>query len=399
MAKHNETKHRRKGALIKLAEKKYRIKLFIGYDAKGTAKYIQETLNHCTCKDADKRLAEIITEFERGTFKKAELKLKTLNELLDEWLKVKKAVVTERTFDDYESKSRLYIRPKLGKKQITEVTAFDVQMLYLAIQQNGLGARTVRYVHTVLQAAFEKAVEWEFVTRNPTRGASLPKLESKERRVFSEAEAQRFLTTLDGDPFATMILFAMDTATRPEEFFAVQWKDLHAKERFISIQRAVVRPRRGGGWRFAETKNKSSRRQIRLLPQTLAALESHRRQQDEVLTKMGAKYEDHDLIFATKNGTPFMLSNFHRAFKKALAKTGFPSSIRPYDLRHSCATVLMAKGNPAKVISERLGHSSALLTMNIYSHVSPDMQREAALSLENSYFPKTRNTLEIQSVN
>jgi integrase len=98
---------------------------------------------------------------------------------------------------------------------------------------------------------------------------------------------------------------------------------------------------------------------------------------------VGQVYKDLDLVFATEVGTPLTLQNLmKRHFKPILKAAGLPESIRIYYLRHTCATLLLAAGENPKVVSERLGHSSIVLTLDVYSHVLPTMQKAAAEKLE-----------------
>jgi integrase len=113
----------------------------------------------------------------------------------------------------------------------------------------------------------------------------------------------------------------------------------------------------------------------------------HRRQQGEKRLKAGTEYQNNDLVFATGDGTPLMLRNIiRRHFRPVLRRAGLPETLRLYDLRHTCATLLLSAGVHPKVASERLGHSSVTLTMDVYSHVLPSMQQDATEKLESILF-------------
>ena len=110
----------------------------------------------------------------------------------------------------------------------------------------------------------------------------------------------------------------------------------------------------------------------------------HRATQAESLLKIGVRSE---LVFATSEGTQLHWQNMtKRHFKPVLKKAGLPASFRLYDLRHSCATLLLQDGLNPNIVSERLGHASIVLTLDTYSHVLPDMQREAAASLQRRFY-------------
>jgi integrase len=120
------------------------------------------------------------------------------------------------------------------------------------------------------------------------------------------------------------------------------------------------------------------------------ALEEHKRKQAEERLKAGSLWQDHGLVFTTTVGGPLNISKLTRNhFKPALKRAGLSQEVRLYDLRHSCATLLLQAGESSKVVSERLGHSTITLTLDVYTHVLPDMQKAAAEKLENLLFSRT----------
>ena len=141
--------------------------------------------------------------------------------------------------------------------------------------------------------------------------------------------------------------------------------------------------RKGGGWYFGEPKTSRSRRTLPLPMSLVGALIEHRRKQGESRLKKGADYQNNDLVFATSEGTPILLRNLvRRHFRPVITRAKLSESFRLYDLRHSCATLLLSAGENPKVVSERLGHASIVLTLDTYSHVLPSMQQAATEKLE-----------------
>ena len=126
-----------------------------------------------------------------------------------------------------------------------------------------------------------------------------------------------------------------------------------------------------------------SRRKIPLPASLWRALRKHKRKQAEEHLKAEPNYRSLDLVFATHEGKPLMHYNIlHKHFKPLFEKAKLPTSIRFYDLRHSCATLLLAANEHPKVVSERLGHASVTLTLDTYSHVLPSMQQSASEKIE-----------------
>ena len=174
---------------------------------------------------------------------------------------------------------------------------------------------------------------------------------------------------------------------RPQEYLALKWSDTDFEKGTATVQRAIVWKReKGGGWQFAEPKTPKSRRTMPLPTSTVKALVEHKRQQGIERLRLGSEWEDNGLVFPTTIGTPYTLSSLtNKWFKPALIKaklTGFTL----YSLRHTHATLLLANGENVKVASERLGHSTIVLTLDTYTHVLPDMQQGAADRIEKLLF-------------
>ena len=141
--------------------------------------------------------------------------------------------------------------------------------------------------------------------------------------------------------------------------------------------------RKGGGWYFGEPKTSRSRRTIPIPRSLVNELADHRRKQVESRLRKGADYQNNDLVFASGEGTPILLRNLvRRHFQPVLTHARLSPTLRLYDLRHSCATLLLSAGENPKVVSERLGHASIVLTLDTYSHVLPSMQQAATEKLE-----------------
>jgi integrase len=168
---------------------------------------------------------------------------------------------------------------------------------------------------------------------------------------------------------------------RPEEYLGLKWSDLDLEKGTATVRRSLVWLK-GGGWKFGERKTSRSRRTISFPLQRSAALLNHRRTQNEARLIAGPHFENNELVFTALDGKPHNTRNLtQRHFQPILKRAGLPR-IRLYDLRHSCATLLLAAGEHAKVVSERLGHASITLTLDTYSLVLPTMQQSATERLK-----------------
>jgi integrase len=281
----------------------------------------------------------------------------------------------------YETVLRLYVRPMFGKRKIASIRPLDVQELIDSLSERGLSSNTIRRTHVVFSRSLKQAVRWRLITFNPAHDIQLPKRFKPEMRTLTLQEAQKFLIAAAKDKYGLVFRVALWTWMRPEEYLGL-WKDVDFNEGTITILRAMLFNRKGGGWYFKEPKTAQSRRTIPIPAHLVGQLKRHRTKQLKELLKAGDKYQNNDLVFATSSGTPILIRNLdRRRFKPLLEKAELPD-IRLYDLRHSCATLLFAAGENAKVVSERLGHSSTAFTQDTYVHVLPSMQSAATSRLE-----------------
>ena len=211
----------------------------------------------------------------------------------------------------------------------------------------------------------------------PLRRLRTTEIRKTEMKYFTPGQVSTFLQTAKTDKHYLVFLLAFETGMRPEEYLAVQWKDVDLESGVLSVRRALVWNRKGGGFRFEEPKTTKSRRTIPLSNSVVSALKVYRRTQLEQRMKLGSDYANLDLVFATELGTPISSKNLRdRHFRPLMTKAALPE-IRLYDLRHTTATLLLSAGENPKVVSERLRHASIVLTLDTYSHVLPSMQKEA----------------------
>jgi integrase len=374
-----------RGQIISRGDKTWLLRVSLGRDSKtGTRRTLNKTV-HGTKKDAQQELTRVLRERDTGVL--VQPSRITLSLYLDRWLETAaKPRVRPRTFADYTNLLEGYVRPTLGNRELSKLTPLDIQAMYTELGQRGLSARTIRYAHAVLHSALSQAVKWRMLTFNPATAVELPRQTKREMQAFSPEQANQFLQHARGDRLETLFLVAMSTGMRPGEYLALQWKEADLDRGAVTVRRTLVR-QRDGRWCFEEPKTARSRRTIPLPTSVTRALIEHKLQQAMERLAAGPKYKNHDLIFATATGEPLHEHNIvNRHLKPILKAAGLPKCFRLYDMRHSCATLLLAQGEHPKVVSERLGHASITLTLDTYSHVLPTMQQQAAERLESVLF-------------
>jgi len=375
--------------IIKKGIDTWLVRIFLGRDENGKTRFFNETVKGKK-KDAEKLETKKKRELDLGIF--IEHSKITVDEYLDKWFEVSaKSRLKYRTYEDYIEYMKRYVRPTIGKKQLSKIKPLDIQAVYSEMLGKGLSPRTVRYAHAILSSALKQAVKLQILAINPASMADLPQNHRKEMKALSPEEAQRFLSAAKEDKWYVIFSLAITTGMRPEEYLGLQWKDVDFNKATATVQRALVWKRKGGGWSLQEPKTSQSRRTIPLPTSVLNELKIHRKGQLEERLSLGQAYQNSDFVFATEIGTPILTSNLtRRHYKPILKKAELSEKIRLYDLRHSCATLLLSSGISPKVIAERLGHSTIVLTLDTYSHVLPSMQQDATNELEQLLFAKKK---------
>ena len=333
-------------------------------------------------KDAEKKLTELLSEKDKGIIASPN---QTLDKFLDSWLKIVKPRLQSRTYQDYSELLTRYVRESLGNRKLEHI-----KDLYAEMQdEKNLSPRVIRYTNTILKSAFGYAVKQDLLFKNPAKMVELPKLIKREMVTFTESEAINFLNESKKERLATLFSFLLATGCRPSEALGVKWEDLSFERKTIEIKRVVVWQRKGGSWEFCEPKTAKSRRTIPLPVSLVDEIKQHRIKQHKERLKLGADWQDFNLIFPSRVGTPLTMGRLTRVFKRIKEDAEITKAVRLYDLRHTTATFLLQQKVNPKVVSERLGHSTITLTLDVYSHVLPTMQEEATEHLEDMIFSKT----------
>lgn len=383
------------GQVIRKGDRRFLIRWFLGRDPKGKRRYSSKTI-HGTKKEAEKALREILAKRDLGIV--VQSSRVSLDAYLDEWLeKAAKSRLRPRTLKDYRDKLNCYVRPILGAQRLDRITPLDVQGMVRQLSEQGapavkhprpLAAQTVRYAHAILSGALEQAVRWQMLSDNAARHVQLPKLERREMKALSAAEAGEFCKALVGDRFEAYFVLLLGTGLRPGEARALRWSDVDFEAGRVTVQRTLPRRRQGDPIGFEDPKTARSRRMVPLLATVSRVLRQHRARQAKERLQLGDSYAaELDLVFTNEIGEPVNERNLvRRHFKPALERAELPASLRVYDLRHSFASLAMAAGAHVKAVSDRLGHSSTKMTLDVYSHVLEPVEKDATERIEGAIF-------------
>ena len=252
-----------------------------------------------------------------------------------------------------------------------------MQAFLNAKSASGLSPRSVGYLRAVLRQALGQAERWGMVTRNVARLADPPRIPRHEVRPFSPEEARRFLDAIRGDRLEALYLVALGVGLRQGEILGLAWSDVDLEASTLTVRHALQRVDRV--LVLVEPKSATSRRIIALPALVRDALRAHRTRQRTERLLAGSRWHDdpRDVVFRTTVGTPMDGIAVTRRFQAVLRQAGLPRQ-RFHDLRHACASLLLAQGVAPRVVMETLGHSQISLTLNTYSHVIPALGRAAA---------------------
>ena len=234
-------------------------------------------------------------------------------------------------------------------------------------------------IHGVLRSALSDAQRLDLVPRNVAKAAKPPSLQASKRRALTFPEAQRLLAAASGDRLEALFVIALTMGLRRGELLGLRWSDLDPADHVLRIERAIQRAM--GQLRFVEPKTPRSRRVLPVPQVAMAAFNAHRARQARERVAAGDSWHDEDLIFSSSIGTPMEPRNVNRRFDELRAKAGL-DWLRLHDLRHACATYLLANGVEPRTVMEILGHSTIRLTMDLYGHVLPDRLRAAASAMD-----------------
>ncbi len=339
-----------------------------------------------TRRDAEKELARILHDLDRGTF--VEPTSMTVSEFTKTWLETYvKPNLRARTFARFEGIVRLYINPVLGNVKLRDLNPRHINEAIAAWRRNGradgrgeLSPQTVFNQYRCLRRCLNHAVQWGYLSRNPVASCDAPRVPRKEVRALTEDQARELLEVAGDTEMGRLILVALHTGLRRGELLALRFEDVDWERDSLKVSRSVVRLP-GEGFVFTAPKSKSSNRRVVLTKSALAALSRQRAIRAERRLALGTEFEDNGLVFAAQNGSPRDQTVFYRQFKRLAAAAGVPHAT-PHMLRHTCATMHLRNGRHPAVVAQILGHSDVGTTMNIYSHVAMDLQEEAAELLE-----------------
>jgi integrase len=365
------------------------------YDQTGKRRWktLKEGTTKARARDELRAIEDMVS---RGVYLPAR-KVPTFKEVRKQWLEYKKAYLRETTYEVYATNGKHHLK-ELDGLRITQITPAVIEQFIATMQKKHKMARrkgskvsdevpyafsekkisleTVKKVLALLHQVMAYAVRHRLIDHNPVRDAERPRSQGQEGQqkktsVLNPDQIRAFLDAVCEQKYRTIFLTAIMTGARQGEVLGLKWSDVDFQKKQIHINQTF------NHGRFFDPKTQGSSRRIDLAPMVLRELAAWK-------LKCGGK--DGDLVFQNEAGQPLNYSNMvQRYFLKALKDAMIPR-VRFHDLRHSYASLLLSQGENIKYIQTQLGHSSPMVTLNVYAHLLKDSNQEAACRLENAIY-------------
>jgi integrase len=282
------------------------------------------------------------------------------------------------------------IRSRLGRVPVQAHTPLQLERFYADLMREGgsrgqpLSSKTVRNSHVVLRKALADAERLGLVSRNPAASARPPSSSRRELATWSSEDLRELFTAIRGERIYPALVVVATTGMRRSEVLGLRWRDVDLDAAQVSVVQTLTAV--NGEPVIGPTKTSHSRRRVYLDPQTVNVLREHRRRQrEERLVAGQAWHGSTDLVFRDEAGGLVHPDWLTREFRRLVIASGLPS-IRLHDLRHTYATLALKAGVHPKVVSDRLGHATVGITVDLYSHVTPAIARDAADVVAQSIF-------------
>lgn len=394
-------------------------------DENGNDRQKWETFS--TKTEAKKRKSEIEHQQNIGDFTVPTSK--TVSDLLDDYVSIYGLNVW--ALSTYDAKCALihnYIKPMIGEWNLSSITTHMVDQYYkqlshtksvpkpyLTERSDYISARLIKEIHKLLRSAFNQAVRWEIMAKNPTANATLPKYEAEKRDIWTADTLFKAIKLCDDEMLALALNLAFSCSLRKGEMLGLTWDSVDITDPSIDrgtasifvdkelqrVSKESLQQLDSKGVKFVfpplyannstslilkEPKTKTSTRRI-YLPQTVARmLIQHRAEQQELKELLGEEYVDFNLVFASPNGRPVEGALINRALNKLIAENDLPK-VCFHSLRHSSITYkLKLNGGDMKSVQGDSGHAQLKMVSDVYSHILDEDRCKNAQNFEAAFY-------------
>ena len=328
-------------------------------------------------KEANAIMRQMMADMDRGiAIRKCP---KKISEWMDEWLELYIPNVEETTRVGYKTKVRNYIKPYLGDIYVQSLRTPHVQRMVNDMIARGLSPKNIRDTYNNINAAMKKALVLRMIPYNPCEGVVLPKLKRYKAKVYNINMIHQVLNVAEGTDMYLPILLCTTAGLRRGELLALRWEDIDFQNNILKVRHNLVRGEKD--YIIKEPKSESGIRDIHIGSEVVSYLKKERAKYVTDMMNYGIGFRNYGFVIRQYDGSPLKPDSMSRKWRRFLETNNLPP-IRFHDLRHSHATALIQAGVSPKVVQERLGHSDVQITLNTYTHVLPEMDIEAAETLD-----------------
>ena len=342
-----------------------------------TGKQVQRTFSGKTQNEVLEKMQAVALEVNRGTYTPP-CKM-TVGEWLDIWAADYLGHVKPTTAVIYRGNIKNHIKPLLGAVRLDQLHPRTVQGFINRLE--GLSARSVHLVHEVLHHALKKAVELEYIPKNPAASCTLPRIEREEIKPLDDGQAAALLAAAKDGELEHFITVAMFTGMRLSELLGLTWDSVDMEQGTITIDKQIARLGHREAGLFTSPKSGKART-LTPAPSVMLELKAQRRFQLGAQLQAGPLWDNpHGLVFTDNTGRPLCQQYIYKRFKALLSAAGL-EGVRLHDLRHTYAVNAIRAGDDIKTIQGNLGHATAAFTLDRYGHLTDRMKQDSAARME-----------------
>ncbi len=301
-----------------------------------------------------------------------------VGDYIETWLRRKERDVRPKTISSYKDTLHRYALPTLANVELKNVSPAMIQNLVDKLHSQGL-TRSVSMTRSLLRKAFQDALNLGLVAANPVDRVSQPKTTKKQVEAFTLEEV---LTLIQAAPerWRPLLTFAAFSGLRISEVLGLKWEDVDLKRGYVTIRRGLV-DIEGRSVLQENTKTEAGARSFTLPTVAADALRSQRKMQLEIRLAAGEGWQDQGFVFASSTGKATGQTTARRAYRAVRDAAGVPK-LTFHSLRHTAASIQLASGIPLETVSKRIGHKSRAVTADVYGHMLPQQDQDAATKID-----------------
>ena len=363
------------GTIYQRSDGLWRGELTLGYDANG--KRIKKVFHSKDLEKLQKKLNDEKYKLDRNIVTQSSDY--TMAEWFQFWLENYKAIeLKSSTYDRYEIAFNTHAKEIIGHIKLTKLRSEMIQQIYIQMYNNNLSTSSIKQLHIALNQSFKQAIKNNYLHQNPCNALTIPKSTPKSTRVLTVDEQEAFEQQCKLTTFGNLFVFGLNTGMRCGELTALTWGDIDFSEMLITVKRTASR---------VIDRDVNSNKKTKIVMSTPKTIKGNRQipineNAEKILHFQKEKNVSSDFVFPSTTGTILMTRNIRRAFENTLDRAELAHDITVHSLRHTFATRLLEKGANIKVVSELLGHASIQITLDIYSHVMPNLKKDTIRLLD-----------------